>query len=362
MTINPCKMAILQLSDQTDYPGYSVVAAGTTLGETKLFKYNFLTGNSTLVTLGLSGTPSDIQSIIAGPDGKIYSSGFLNGGTGVYTPMRSDMNVQYKGIGQCESMTMAGSKLYFGVYTGAYIYEYDPFRSWSSFNPRILFTLKNYEQDRPVSMVGGGGRLFIGTVPDYGKLGGALTIYDASSGGDPTVIRNIVQDQSIVSLAYKDGIIYGGTAVFGGMGSAPTQTTAKFFAYRVSDGTKLLEIEPVSGKKAITGLMTCPDGKIWGMDEGCLFIFDPAAGTIEYCREKFPDISYPADDIVYRDAVLLTGKDGNIYGTIAGKLFRINASTKEVTILLSDGAYRLTQDSAGSLYYVKGTDLKRYSF
>ena len=362
MMINPCKMAILQLSDQTDYPGYSLVAAGTTLGETKLFKYNFSTGNSSLVTLGLSGTPSDIQSTAVGPDGKIYSSGFLNGGTGVYTPGRSDLNVQYKGIGQCESMITAGDKLYFGVYTGAHIYEYDLSRSWSYCNPKMLFTLKNYEQDRPVTMIGGGGKLFIGTVPDYGKLGGALTIYDASSNGEPTVIRNIVRDQSVVSLAFRDGIIYGGTAIFGGMGSTPIQTTAKLFAYRISDGTKLFEIKPVNGKKAITGLMISLNGKIWGMDEGYLFIYDPAAGAIEYCRELFPDISYPADDIVYRDAALLTGKDGNIYGTIAGKLFRINASTKEVTILLSDGAYRLAQDNAGSLYYVKGTDLKRYSF
>lgn len=362
MTINPCEMAILQLSDQTNYPGYSLVGTGITAGETRLFKYNITTGTSSLNTLELSGTPSNIQSITTGPDGKIYSSGFLNGGTAVYTPMRSDLNVQYKGIGQCESMTTVGNKLYFGVYTGAYIYEYDPFQGWNGYNPTRLFTLSGHEQDRPVSMTGGDNKLFIGTVPNYGKLGGALTIYDTSSGGDPTVLRNIVQDQSVVSLAYKDGIIYGGTAIYGGMGSTPTQTTAKFFAYRVSDGTKLFEIAPISGKKAITSLTVGPDGKIWGMDEGYLFIYNPSTGTIEYCQEKFPGISYPSDGIVYSDAALLVGKDGNVYGTIAGRLFKIDVTTKTVTTLLSSGASRLTQDSAGFLYYINGTDLKRYSF
>lgn len=358
-------MKVLQLSDQTNYPGYSFVSLGSINGVGKVFKYNFNTGNTSCTSVnGLLATPVVIQSINAGPDGRIYSGGYVAGGIGTYSPVRSDLNTQYKGISQSEGMVASGSKMYFGVYSGALIYEYDPSLPWSldsgGNNPNLIFSLTSYDQDRPFGMATGGGYLFVGTVPAYGKLGGVLAVYNTAIGGNPVVVRNIVQDQSVVSLAYKDGIVYGGTSIWGGLGSTPTQTEAKFFAYRVSDGTKLFEITPVSGKTAVTGLTVGPDGNIWGMDEGYLFIYSPSAGSITYSNQIYTGINYSSGGGVWKDAFLVTGNDGNVYGVTSGKLFKVDASTKNVTTILSSGAYNLAKDSAGYLYYTYDSDLYRY--
>jgi hypothetical protein len=42
------------------------------------------------------------------------------------------------------------------------------------------------------------------------------------------VFRNVVQDQSIISLDYKDGKVYGSTSINGGLGADPTAEEAKF--------------------------------------------------------------------------------------------------------------------------------------
>ncbi|MBA4493295.1 hypothetical protein ACFO25_06500 [Paenactinomyces guangxiensis] len=60
--------------------------------------------------------------------------------------------------------------------------------------------------------------------PDY--LGRALTIFDPGS-GQYDDYRNVVANQSVISLAYKDGFIYGGTSVSGGLGLKPAETEAK---------------------------------------------------------------------------------------------------------------------------------------
>ena len=359
-------LTLMQLADQTDYPGFSFVAIGRSLGQTKVFKYNLTNSNRVVANLAVSSSPVSINSIRKGPDGKIYSSGYLTGGIGVYTPLRSDGNVEFKGMGQCENMISGGNKMYFGVYNNSSIYEYDPSIPWTmdtgGSNPKFLFDLLDNDQDRPFGLAFGDGRLIIGTVPVYGKLGGALVVYDVQSGGRPLVMRNLIEDQSIISLTYKEGIIYGGTSVSGGLGVSPTQESAKFFACRISDGAKLFELTPVPGKKAVTAVTVGPDGKIWGMVEGYLFIYNPGTGEIEFIERKFPTVDYSSADHVWRDGMLEAGKDRNVYGTIKGILFKINASTKAVTTLLANGANLFTQDDFGFLYFTNGTDLWRYAF
>ncbi|GGD82545.1 hypothetical protein [Paenibacillus nasutitermitis] len=366
--LNAQDFKLIQLADQTNYPGYTLVGIANNLGKIQVAKYNIQNGTVTNAYVsGVSATPTILQNLVKGPDNKIYTGGFLTGGTGIYTSMRSDEITIERGVGQSESMAFLNGKLYTGVYPEAFIYEYDPANPWSiGSNPVKLFDLKADKQDRPGTMVSAEGKLFIGSVPSYGELGGALTIYDPST-GTYTVNRNIVYHQSIIALAYKSGYIYGGTSISGGLGVAPSETSAKLLKYNISTGTSTAINLPVSGLAAITAVTVGPDNNIWMMAEGYLFIYNPTTGTFVYNSNIFPTVTYgpTASSGIVLDASLVNGKDGYVYGVIKGTyFFKIHPTTKAVTTIEStaNSKVRLIEDEFRNLYYISGTDIFRYAF
>ncbi|WP_127581566.1 hypothetical protein [Paenibacillus koleovorans] len=370
---NTFDFAFVQLADQTNFPGYTLMGISNFMGQLEVAKYNLQTGTVTSAYLSnISESPTTLQNIVKGPDNKIYTSGFLTGGTGIYTSMRSDQIEVKRGIGQSEGMVVHNNKIYYGVYPESIIYEHDPFAPWSysiitqGTNPNRLFDLHADKQDRPVSMISAEGKIFIGTVPTYGELGGALTIYDPST-GVRTVKRNIVNNQSVISLAYKDGYIYGGSSVSGGLGAAPTESSAKLFKYNIAAGTTTPISLPVSGLAAVTSVIVGPDNNIWMMAEGYLFIYNPSTGTFAYNSNLFPSVTYnpTAASTIILDASLVNAKDGYVYGVIKGTyFFKIHPTTKAVTTLEStaNGKVRLIEDEFRNLYYIGGTDIYRYAF
>lgn len=341
--------------DDPDYPGPTLIGVAGN-NSAKVIKYNLERGTLKQAIMPLPKQPIDLHITGQGPDGKIYAGGFLPGGMGIYDP---DTGLSTNNsIGQTEGMTSIGDKMYFGTYPGANIFEYDTTKPWrsSGSNRTVnkLFDLKTeHLQDRPFAMLGAENMLFIGTVPDYGKLGGAFSVYDPAT-KNLSVHTQIVPNQSIVSLAYKDGKIYAGSSIRGGLGSTPTESEAKLFVWDIARGIKEKEIVPVPGKGAITSLIEGPDGNIWGFAMGTLFIYDPSSGEVIYQDEKFPDAGGQ-----WRDASLVIGKDGLVYGTMSGKLFSIHPDDKTLTVMRNQAAW-LSRDNMGNLYFVTNNELWRH--
>ncbi len=367
---SPIMIDLVKLKDQEKYPGWTYIAlAGSTNRFSRYVAYNIETHNLEVMPLDLPGKNYNPRSLITGPDGKIYGSNHLGGGTSVYDPV-SNENELYYGIAQAESGISLGDKVYFSCYTQAKIYEYDPDVEWEihytlPINPKEVFRLGPvYEQDRPFGSASGDGLLFIGTVPEYGKLGGAIAIYDPETEEFPFVMRNVVQDQAITSLTYKDGILYGGTTVWGGIGAVPTTEDAKFFAFDVASRTKLFETVIAEGKRTITTVEVGPDGKIWGMAEGVLFKYNPETDEIEYAHEDFPEINFSAvthaNPRLY-GAQLIAGNDGYMYGNTTGKFFRVNPVTMEIEILRNSSSIFIAKDFLSNIYYSDFTGTWKYS-
>jgi hypothetical protein len=364
----------ITLEDQAQFPGETLVAVCSTNNETYLMKYN--PGNGAFQMVRVEGSPripGAINSVGTGPDGNIYTSAYLTGGLGMYRPFRGDANdgqpeYVYAPINQIDKMASYNGKLYLGVYPGAQLYEYDPTLPWSpGVNPRLLISAASYDQDRPKAIAYGDGKVFMGTAGKTEAREGALSVYDYAT-GTVTVHKNIVTDQSIIALAYYDGLLYGGSTIRGGYESTPSQTEAKLFVYDPVSGVKTKEWSlpaTADGRKltAITELEVV-DGKLWGFAEGYLFVYDPATESFETFTELFPDVRYTAG--TYRDADLVTvAKDpDSVYGTIGNKyLFKIDKADRSVELIQSSGADMLTADPDGNLYYRKNdSHLWRYSF
>ncbi|WJH36872.1 hypothetical protein N6H14_14915 [Paenibacillus sp. CC-CFT747] len=351
------------------FPGYSLV--GLSGNEGKLFKYNLETGKVELKDVQVPAEPVNIHDIMTGPDGNIYTTGYLQGNVGVYTPS-SGQSQYLSGISQGEGMTSIGDNLYFGIYPTAKVYEYDRSKPWNrtnsdKLNPNLLFALTynpdipGYtDQDRPFGMAGTEDlhKLFVGTVPKNSLLGGAFAVYDLEKRGNPDVYWNIVPDQSILSLEYKDGFVYGGTSIHGGQGGTPTATSAVLFVWDVLKGEKVFEVVPAPGKQSITALHIGPDGNIWGLANGTLFIFDPVTRQVIYSKDEFPDANGR-----WIDGSFVTGTDGNVYATVGGRFFKIDAVTKQVTVLATQ-ARKVAVDDFGRFYLYsnpEGSHLYRYT-
>ncbi|KOP68302.1 hypothetical protein AMS62_25920 [Bacillus sp. FJAT-18019] len=349
--------------DQTKYPGWTLVGLAGNSG--RAFYYNLETGLIETPELPFPPQFVELFNIGKSTDGQMLSSGFISGGgMGIYSPTRNETK-HYPQIGQVEGFGSLNGKMYFGVYPKATIFEYDPAKPWNRTNPSepnnpLRLDQLGSDQDRPVAMLGVEEQnlLYIGSYPIAGKTGGALTIYNpVTSKFD--VKRDIIAGHSINSLLYNNGKLFMGTgAMTGGEG--------KLAIYDTASGRVELEQIPVPGKKAVTTLIWGPDGNIWGMALGALFIYDPDLQEVIYSDDMFPSADY-----AHSNPRLTVGTDGNVYGTIftgyvadqtyTSKMFKIDAASKTLSILLESNAEKLAQDDFGNLYFKYGSELMKYS-
>jgi WD40 repeat protein len=305
--------------------------------------YNPKTGEKKIGKLPLPPQTVTIYNIESGPNGWIYSSGFVSGQLGIFNPVPRQ-TVVVRNVGQAESMTSLNGKLYLGVYPGAMIYEWDPNMPTKAVP---LFSI-GYGQDRPLAMVAVNNTLFIGSHPKNGEVGGALTVYNVET-KEKITRHNLIPEQSITALTYYNRYVYGGTSIFSGE-NLEGKANAVFFRLSANNPTGSIEIIklPLTHPRLIHALTTGPDGKVWGLADGNLFAYDPEKQTTTVIK------LLPKTSGHIRNGVLLTGKDGWIYGVVEQKLFRINPSTNQLELLLN-GAEDIAEDNFGNLYYkVKG--------
>ncbi|TWD81000.1 outer membrane protein assembly factor BamB [Kribbella amoyensis] len=339
--------------DDPAYPGKTLVTADFS---GNLTYYNPRTGASKVASTKLPGRPTQLQTIHAGPDGRIYASSYPSGGMSIYDPATATIS-ENSVLGQVEGFGNWNNKLYAGVYPGAHLFEFDPSKPVQrGTNPREFAALTSDHQDRPFAIAGAGDRLAVGTIPDYGQLGGALTLVDPATGAKE-VHRNVVPDQSVTALTTYDGLVYGGTGIWGGLGSTPTQTEGKLFAFDPATGTKVWEGVPIPGEKAITGLIVGPDGHLWGGTVGKLFEFDPVTRTVLRTIDVTP-FDWNVDH-VWRSVHLAFAPDGSLCGNFRFTIACVDPATGAVDTLVTDADDVWTMGTDGTIYFGRGATMYR---
>ncbi|WP_274308652.1 hypothetical protein [Solibacillus daqui] len=343
-----------------DLPGASVVTMSR-LGQ--IFIANLETGTTKLLPGAMVASPLKLHNLGKGPDGNLYMTTYPGGPKGSRFNTKTNQFITYS-QGQAEGIVAGNNKdLYFGIYPGAVIQKMNT----DTLTSETLFDLKkDYNQDRPYVMEFEDNKLLIGTIPNYQKLGGSLTIYDTVSNTRSTY-TNLVKDQSIVGLAMRNGKIYGSTTIRGGLDINPTATEAKLFIWDVASERVVQETElaipELDTPPMISGLTFGPDNLLWGAVDGIIFALNPENLAVVKYKNLYPEIKNRG---MWRPVHIEFGQDGLLYTDVAGKLSVVDPETLDFVSLISNGPeidfMVLGQDSAGNenIYYIDATATHLY--
>jgi len=272
-----------------------------------------------------------------GPGGRIYGSSMLPLRLFVYDPQTQSLKNLGKAsiaTGEIYSMALHEGKLFLCSYPGARLSIYDPkrplqFGDGEEANPRDLGPIGG-DQDRPRAMVAGPhGKVYVGSYPDYGLMGGAISVYDPKK-DEKRVYRHIIQNQSIASLAYieKLDLIAAGSSVRGGGGTRAIEKEAKLILWDPKEERKIFEIVPVPEAKAILSLAVTVDGMLYGITHNeKVFVFDSEKREIK----KVFDLGFKEPG----EISLQLGPDLRLYGLAKEAIFFIDPRNDQISLVLS---------------------------
>lgn len=343
----------VEMPNDPDLPGLSLVTVQ--FGGAVSF-INLETKKVKSTKYPIVGNPIPIQTLEKANNGKLYMSGYPGGTASSYDPT-TGVSESFT-LGQAEGMAAIGDKMYFGVYPSAIIYELDtnkPLTDTSGL--KKIYEIS--DEDRPFIMTPVQDKLYIGTIPDYGILGGGLTVLDPSNIGDTKVYKNVIHNQSIAGLAEKDGKLYGSTTVAGGLGIEPTEDAAKIFVWDIEKEEVVEEFVPqIPGvtvqPKLISGMKLGPDGLLWSATGGTIFAMDPETLEIVKSKNIYPEVT---DYGRWRPIQIRWNADGLMFTTLAGKITVIDPATLEYETLSSTELMTLGDD--GAIYYTNGSNLMK---
>ena len=268
------------------------------------FRYMPLTGGDIVVLDKLVGSDDGasvtMDSIALGApgSGEIYLGAFNNDKCAAFNTNTGKVEYNFYTNGQTDCMITYNGQLYAGNYKDGILVQVDR----DDFtNNKVLIDFR-YGKDqngepgnqvRVHALAAGDGKVFAGTMPDSYLRGGCIGWYDTVT-GESYVERNVVENQSINSLSYHNGYLYGTTTTDGGTGAGvDTSLSAKLFVYDVANKRKVAEVDlrnEISGLperlKHVGGIVADPNvaqnGKFWGVVSETLFSFTFNENTKTY--------------------------------------------------------------------------------
>jgi WD40 repeat protein len=347
---NAISLDFVQLNT-TDYPGATLVGLTSNSGE--YFKYNLETGHFEMSTVDLSKIPVTLYTMATNPmKDKIIINGYMSGGLGIYDVKTGSIS-QIDGISQVESMIYFNNKVYFGAYPNARILEFDLGATPDKQSLNEILRFEDVGQERPTALLGveDADTIFIGSYPETSVGGGLLSTYNPFT-KENVNYANYIPNQSIIALAYLKGYVYGGTTIFAN--HQASKEGAKFFRFPANN-PELKEMIELPFKSSLISALVHNSGEtIWGVANGTLFSYNIVTKETK-SNEIVASISGR-----FKNAELLFGTDGKLYGSVEGILFEANPETLHVTVLKKEGAHDLAIDHKGDLYYRHEADLWKY--
>jgi len=247
-------------------------------------------------------------------------------------------------------------KLYTISYIKAILAVFDPARPWKQgsgkdSNPRTILHIPD-AQYRPVGGIhlGPGGKMYIGTQPNYGMLGGALSVFDPETEGIE-VHRHIIPDQQITAVATDAKWVYAASSPGGGGGAKPRGRAGHFFVWDPTAKKIVydLELEPGRGISAMTRV------------NGCVyFALGHAFSEYNHTTGKLRTVAELEKPARIPNQSLRACQDGTLWAILSGQLARIDPRANRIEFLKETAGHAqdgLTVGVDGTVYFGAGTDM-----
>jgi streptogramin lyase len=343
-------LGLVQL-DRADFPGDTLVGV-TNLGE--MWFFDPATGASEVSVPDVHPSAPAIIGFGIGPDGDVYSGAKVGPNLIGRIDAETHEISQLPGPSQAEGIGAFGDMMVIGKYSGAELYAGTLDEEWDwGTNPKQLFALGRgapHYQDRIWTMVDVGEYMALGTIPEPGQNGGALVLADPRT-GEHEVFRHLIQDQSIVSVTERGGVVYGATSIHGGSSTPPAAEAAVVFAWDVATRSLLWQFAPLPGAGTLGALTWGPDGHLWAVaEQGVVLELDVDARSVVGSTRVMAEIDIPEQHpwSMYSSLAFDEGT-GGFFGTVGWQMFYLDPDTHDFGFLRDD-TYRLIKAGNGDLF------------
>lgn len=323
---------------------------------------NRTTGAVTHHSIPVRGLGERVLWLSSFPDGLIYGGPGLGQTFFSFDP-RTNTLTSYDQVidrtGEIYYGIPHNGKLYTMSYAEAGLAVFDPSQQWnpgekSSSNPRTILYIPE-DQYRPVGGIhlAPNGKMYIGTQPDYGLVGGALSVFDPTT-ETLDVHRNIILDEEISAISADDRYVYCGADIQGGGGSKPVARQAHFFVWD-PQLQKIVFDHAFSDGRGV-GAIAAVRGHAYFVKDEQLMDYDSAARTLKAVYHFDRPRTVPLES-------LKAAQDGTLWGILGGELAHIDPSSRKVQFF-AETARRATSGLAigadGAIYFGSDTDVWIY--
>ncbi|WP_316812696.1 hypothetical protein [Pedobacter heparinus] len=336
-----------------------------------LVTWNPKTKKTTEVTFNYSSDGAIVMGVGTAPDGTIV------GGTAF--PMRffnynlkNDNWVNRPALGQFNALVNQNSKVFFGVYNGGYLIDWNPYQPWKGWpkkgsvsNPQYL-SIASPTIIRPFRLMAhpDGKTIIMGGSPEYGATGGGLLFWNNKTRQQVLLTdKEVVQDQSTMSIVpLKNGKILGGTTTTPGSGGERKAKEA--VAYIMDMASKKIEWQQalVPGAQEYSDMRIMPNGMVYGIrDKKDFFVFDPVKKQVIHQKDLLPEFGRTTGEQCPR--IFVAGPKGEIYMLFHdGAIVQINPDNYQLTrIATAPSSIKAGGDYAdGRIFFVSGSHLFSY--
>lgn len=323
------------------------------------------------VTFNYTSDGAIVMGIGTAPDGTIV------GGTAF--PMRffnydlkKDKWVNRAALGQFNAQVNQNKKVYFGVYSGGHLIEWDPKKPWVATqkenklsNPLYLTTVSP-AIIRPFRIMAhpDGKTIIMGGTPQYGATGGGLLFWNNQTKTQILMTdSSVIKDQTSMSLVpLSKGKLLGGTTTTPGTGGETK--AAEALLYVMDMATKQIEWQKavIPGAQEYSEMRLMPGGLVYGIaDKKIFFVFDPIKRQVVHQQNLTAEFGPTTAEQSPR--IFVKGPKGEMYILFAkGSIVQVLPDSYQMKLIAtSPGPIKAGGDYAhGRIFFVSGSHLYSY--